>query len=262
VALVEDGIVRRVRGCSRAAAADLIVDAAAHDPELVVGLDFSFSMPAWWLAACGISAPAELWGDGDRLEGWLARCEPPFWGRPGRRRPPAGDRDPLRLTERCAPGHPASVFQIGGAGAVGTASLRGMPTLHRLRAAGVAIWPFDPWRPPVAVEVWPRMAIGALVKSRPEARRSWVASQGDQLRPAAAAAALASADALDAAAAGLWLARLQDRPHDGHEWSLARADPLARLEGWIAGVAHPTAPGGRPAPGRDRSGPPVGDNGP
>ena len=38
---------------------------------------------------------------------------------------------------------PKSVFQIGGAGSVGTASLRGMPVLQRLREAGFAVWPFD-----------------------------------------------------------------------------------------------------------------------
>ena len=36
---------------------------------------------------------------------------------------------------------PKSTFQIGGAGAVGTGSLRGMPHLLTLREAGCAVWP-------------------------------------------------------------------------------------------------------------------------
>jgi hypothetical protein len=238
VATTVDGIVESVRAATREQAGDLLVDAAHADPGLVAGLDFSFSTPAWWLDACGIAGPAELWADAGRLERWLADCRPPFWGRPGRRRPPTGG-DPLRLTERCAPGTPGSVFQVGGAGAVGTASLRGMPTLTRLRKAGFAVWPFDPWRSPVVVEVWPRLAIGPLVKSSPAARGGWVRTRRGRLSPGAAAAARHSPDALDAAAAALWLA---DHPFPGP----AADDPVVDREGWIAGVeAPPATPAGR-----------------
>lgn len=55
--------------------------------------------------------------------------------------------DELRRTDRERPAvggiRPTSGFQIGGAGAVGTGAVRGMPMLARLRAAGFAIWPFD-----------------------------------------------------------------------------------------------------------------------
>jgi len=147
-----------------------LVAAAAGEP--VVGLDFSFSLPGAWLLDQGIASASELWSDPERLEDWLARCLPPFWGRPGCRRPPSPPEAGYRRTElACAP-RPRSTFQIGGAGSVGTAALRGMPHLARLRAAGYAVWPFDPWLPPVVVEAWPRLAIGALVKSDPLARRA------------------------------------------------------------------------------------------
>src|ERR1035438_6219537 len=38
---------------------------------------------------------------------------------------------------------PKSPFQIGGAGAVGTGTLRGIPELERLHEAGFRVWPFE-----------------------------------------------------------------------------------------------------------------------
>jgi hypothetical protein len=52
---------------------------------------------------------------------------------------------------------PKSIFQIGGAGAVGTGSLRGMPWLAWLRRRGVAIWPFDAAGFVTAFEVYPSL---------------------------------------------------------------------------------------------------------
>ncbi len=138
---------------------------------MVVGFDFSFSYPAWFLRELGIGSAPEFWrlvadGQGER---WLHRdCEDGrFWGRVGSLRhgkKPAefcGEHahrmlrraetvlkvraeiaDPLAAA-RIAGIAPKSVFQIGGAGAVGTASLRGMPGLLRLREAGFRIWPYD-----------------------------------------------------------------------------------------------------------------------
>lgn len=220
---------------TRAEAAAAILTAAEREAELVVGLDFSFSMPAWWLDTCGVATAPELWADADRLEGWLADCPSPFWGRPGRRRPPRRGH-PLRVTERLAPGRPGSVFQIGGAGAVGTASLRGMPTLLRLREAGLSVWPFQPWALPAVVEVWPRLALGPMVKSDTDARRRWVGEHRTQLSDGdgMATSIAGSADALDAAAAALWLADRATTPRP------EVTDPIVVREGWIDGVPLPT----------------------
>lgn len=211
--------------------------------DLVVGFDFSFSLPARWLRQQHIATAAELWADAARLETWLERCEPPFWGRPGRRRPPGPPEDGYRLTElACAP-RPRSGFQVGGAGSVGTASLRGMPHLAALRSAGFAVWPFDPWRPPVLVEAWPRLALGRLVKSDPAARAAWVGAQGRRVPPALGAVAASSADALDAAAAALSLFE-RAGPHPRPD------DPvICELEGWIEGVPFAVTPSGPGAAG-------------
>ena len=139
----------------------------ADREEIAVGLDFSFSLPAWFLDQLGVHDGPELWEvvarDG---ESWLRECAPPFWDGAGRGRPVQQD---LRDTERAVAGFagvsPKSTFQIGGAGSVGTASLRGMPLLSRLRAAGFAVWPFDDPAWPMVLEVWPRLFTGPVVKS-------------------------------------------------------------------------------------------------
>ena len=75
---------------------------------------------------------------------------------------------------------PKSPFQIGGAGSVGTASLRGMPVLVRLREAGFRVWPFD--APalvakaprPLVVEMYTRLKTGAVQKSNAVARAAYL----------------------------------------------------------------------------------------
>jgi hypothetical protein len=208
---------------------------------LVVGLDFSFSLPAWWLAERGLAGVSELWrAAGECGERWLGECRPPFWGRPSRRRPEVlgPDRPPLRLTEQLvAPVgglRPKSTFQVGGAGAPGTASIRGMPTLARLRAAGFSIWPFDPPRWPVVVEIWPRLLTGPVRKADPAARRRHLESLARRSmafgsRPALVDLAASSEDAFDAAVSAVVMAErlrsLADLP--------AGLPPIAALEGWI-----------------------------
>jgi hypothetical protein len=217
----------------RAAIDQLIAAADRAAGAMVAGLDFSFSLPAWWLTVNRIGTVNELWADSARLEGWLAACAAPFWGRPGRPRPGLPAHQEYRRTELAATPRPRSTFQIGGAGAVGTGSLRGLPHLARLRAAGVGIWPWDPWVAPVVAEVWPRLALGGVVKSSPAARAQWVAGHRDALDDRAAARIEASDDALDAAAAALHLAL------DAGRVRPVPAGPTIALEGWIDGVAPP-----------------------
>jgi hypothetical protein len=59
----------------------------------------------------------------------LAACEPPFWGRPGKPNPHSKEQLCWRTDLKDGLGGEKSVFQIGGAGAVGTGSIRGMPHL-------------------------------------------------------------------------------------------------------------------------------------
>ena len=230
------GRVGPLAGRTRAGAAAPLVALAERDSDLIAGLDFCFSLPAWFLSHHRIHGVADLWDDAGRLEGWLAACEPPFWGKPGRPCPPDLGPRAWRAAELAAAAvgpRPKSVFQIGGAGTVGTGSLRGMPVLAALRAAGFSIWPFDPPHLPLILEVWPRHHYGGpLVKSSAAAR----AATAGRLLPARwRAAAAASEDAFDAAVTAVGLAALVPEilrnPLPAH--------PLAPLEGWIWGVPVP-----------------------
>ena len=67
-----------------------------------------------------------------------------------------------------------STFQIGGAGSVGTGSLRGMPHLRRLRQAGFSIWPFHSASPWTVMEIYPRLLTGPVHKSSHEHRARYL----------------------------------------------------------------------------------------
>ncbi len=193
-------------GEGRAAFERSLLRAAAHTPELVAGLDFSFSYPAAFLDQLGCADAPAFW---DRVaaegERWLNEPHPHFWGR-GRVGRPAGHVAPgwfgYRRTElKAKSGNtlPRSSFQIGGAGAVGTGSLRGIPMLARLRAAGFSIWPFDPPRLPLLVEIYPRLLTGPVVKSSLAARAEYLGRpEFAELPSRVRAAAEGSEDAFDA----------------------------------------------------------------
>jgi hypothetical protein len=182
-----------------------LIELARETPRMVVGFDFCFSYPVWFVREHGAKSAPAFWElvveHGER---WLGHeCDDArFWGRKGSHRTGkkpeefCGERlhRMLRATdidcklaavipeaERAARVKgitPKSVFQIGGAGAVGTASLRGMPVLKRLRAAGFAVWPFD--RPglgrgkPMVVEMYTRLNTGPVHKSNADARAAYL----------------------------------------------------------------------------------------
>ena len=129
---------------------------AERDPKVVVGLDFAFGLPEWFARQLGARDAHTLWRlVAEQGEEWLRNPEPPFW----RTRRPELDGSAFRRTEVAVTApriHPKSVFQLGGAGNVGTGSLRGMPFLLQL-AELFAIWPFDEPRLPLVVEVYPRL---------------------------------------------------------------------------------------------------------
>jgi hypothetical protein len=99
---------------------------------------------------------------------------------------------------------PKSPFQIGGAGAVGTGTLRGIPVLPRLVGAGFSIWPFAVARLPMLVEIYPRLLTGEVKKGDAEARKEYLAKKRRKDAAYAAlprvvmAKARASEDAFDA----------------------------------------------------------------
>src|SRR5262245_18910974 len=152
---------------------------------MVVGLDFSFSLPAWFLRERGYGSAPELWvASSVEAEAWLTDVRPPFWGTTGHPRPELPAH--LRVTEAAlvvGSTAPKSTFQVSGAGSVGAGSLRGFPVLHRLRGAGFAVWPFDDATSPVLFEVWPRLLTGPVVKTRADARARYLDAHEYELPP-------------------------------------------------------------------------------
>jgi molybdopterin-guanine dinucleotide biosynthesis protein B len=147
----------------------------------------------------------------------------PFWGCPKQRPRPglpslktvdyaALGLDEKRRVERENP--PAKpVWQLLGAGSVGSQALLGIPAVHRLAAlTGAAVWPFEPPRDLTLAEVYPSL----LAKA--------VAASGDPIPDRAQVRLLARA---------LYNLSRQDRLAP-----LFDTPPDALEEGWILGAGH------------------------
>jgi hypothetical protein len=228
-----DGEVIRLEcGRNRVEIAAHLMELASQDPDLVVGLDFAFSLPTWFIDERGLNNATELWAlAAEEAEHWLGRCEPPFWGRPGKSRPTMPAE--YRITDRAVPSMngilPKSVFQIGGAGAVGTGSLRGMPILHRLKSAGFSIWPFDNRSGPTIIEIYPRVLTDAVVKSNGVERTSRISSRYPMISDDVARKAGSSDDAFDALVSALVMESCASELRELR----ATTDHRVRKEGWI-----------------------------
>jgi len=237
--VVEGELVALSNGRNRGEVVDDLVALRTCTPGgLVVGLDFSFSFPAWFLRAQACGTAGEFWEtvavDGER---WLAECASPFWGRPGRRRPelPAHLRQ-AEASISVGGISPKSVFQIGGAGAVGTGTIRGIPHLRRLQANGFSIWPFDPASPWTVMEIYPRLCTGPVKKSSREHRRRYFAEAPWSVAPTFTTAIVESEDAFDAAISALVmddnLAKLANVGNPADPAGLPQTtDPVTLLEG-------------------------------
>lgn len=221
------GLVALECGRTREQLVQRVVQIAREHRRTVVGFDFAFSFPRWWCDVRGWTQVRDVWSamarEGEEL---LFACEPPLWGRPGKSRP---SHDGQRKTELDGPGSPKSVFQIGGAGAVGTGSIRGMPALLALNEAGFSIWPFDPAGWPRVVEIYPRELTGPVVKNSQSARLAYLEQKFPSLDSGAIATAAASEDAFDAAVSAIVMER-----HAGELAALEQAtDPFCEIEGAI-----------------------------
>jgi hypothetical protein len=196
-------IVDLANGRTREELVAHLVSLARHNPRMVVGLDFAFSFPAWWCAEQGWSSARDVWeAIAESGEGLIDSCEVPFWGRRGKRNPNPRHRHLRRseLEEEMAGAK--SVFQVGGAGAVGTASIRGMPHLLTLADNGFSIWPFaDGW--PRVIEIFPRVLTGPVNKSRWTIRHAYLLDRFPQQPTNLLERAAGSEDAFDAAVSGL-----------------------------------------------------------
>jgi hypothetical protein len=254
-------------GRTREEVCECLIAKAKRTPRLVAGIDCCFSYPAWFLAEQGCATVVDFWrkvaaGQGER---WLARSnrDSRFWGKPTKK--PVEFRgenmhrmmrltdlenkisaeialhDPVRAA-RVAGIAPKSTFQIGGAGSVGTATLRGIPTVLRLHDAGWRIWPFDAAKAdtPLLIEMYARLLTGAVKKSNPDARRKYLARKRKadaayrKLSRKVIQQAVTSEDAFDA------LICVMEMAAHRREFSSLKAtrDPIRRLEGitWIPGM--------------------------
>lgn len=152
-----------------------------------VGFDFAFGFPEGFTAAVtGHDDPLAIWGwleahimdspqANNRFEvaGLInARFDGigPFWGnasatdidalpRKGRDRTCRAFAERRQVETRIKGAFP--VWQLAGAGAVGSQTLMGLPVLERLRrrfAGKISVWPFELLETPVAfVEIWPSL---------------------------------------------------------------------------------------------------------
>ena len=199
-------LVRLESGRDREEVIAHLIQDAFTDPDVFIGLDFAFSFPCWFIEELGATSIEELWNlVSEQGEEWLGSCSHPFWGRPGTRKPNLPEH--FRVTEKHASefagANPKSIFQIGGAGTVGTGSIRGMPYLANLREEGFSIWPFHEFRTPLVIEIYPRLLTGAVRKADHYARAAYLAESCLEIDEEFARKAASCEDAFDAAVSAM-----------------------------------------------------------
>ena len=187
-----------------------LIECASGDSALVVGLDFAFGFPRWFADMNNAKSIAEVWQLAeDHGEEWLQHCPHPFWGRRDTSKPQ--DKELFRVTEQQVKkrfnfASPKSVFQIGGAGQVGTGSIRGMPCLPELRNNGFSIWPFDPVSSHMVIEIYPSILAGPINRANREERRRLLDGL-DEIDTDFADKAAQFVDAFDAAVSAVQMSR-------------------------------------------------------
>lgn len=202
---------------SRAVLAEWLMDLLSEDRPTIVGIDHAFSFPKDYMRRHGI----ETW-DGfldDFCRKWQTDRHRVHDLRPGITE--LGHKGELRLTDRWAQGT-KSVFHMDVPGAVAYSTLAGLPWIRKLRRTlrdDVHFWPFDDFRVPrgmsVVAEVYPSVF----------RRRYSSARKGDQKDAFSVCRWLQERDDFG------FLNRYIDPPLSEDERN------LARLEGWILGVA-------------------------
>ena len=128
------------------------------EPRIVVGFDFAFSAPRWFVhqTTPNASSAFDFWPIvEEQSSGWLACKVPPFWGRAAHPTKWPGIEEEFRATEKSMPRRPASFFQLVGANQVALGSLMGIPYLRKLKDEGWHIWPFDDGSFSSVIEIWP-----------------------------------------------------------------------------------------------------------
>lgn len=181
----------RTRAAAEAWLIDFFAAETAAGRRALVGFDFPFGYPAGVAETiCGEASALSLWdwfaahvedaedNANNRYDvaAKINRLYPgvgPFWGTPHAREiadVPArgndrkGDHPPERRACETVAKGAKTVWQLAGAGAVGSQVIMGLASLHRIRTAvpDVAIWPFQTgWTAPdgghVIVEIYPSL---------------------------------------------------------------------------------------------------------
>jgi hypothetical protein len=240
-------LVRLEGSRTRTELIELLIGETDRDPNLIIGFDFAFSLPAWYLQDRQLT-PHQLWAlladealtpamRRSGLARWMNSPELPFWTTV-QAHAQLGPEQEFRRTEddmRVPGTQPKSVFQLVGAGQVGRGSLYGMQALHRLAGAGFRIWPFDPPALPLVVEIFPRVLTGPVRKNSPSERERYLGAV--PMRPDLRRLAAASEDAFDAAISAVVMAAGVD------ELRALPDEPGYVLEGKIWRPRHPDALG-------------------
>jgi hypothetical protein len=254
--VVERGRVTCLEGGSdRRETVAWLTGCAGDGAPTLVGLDFPFAYAKPFLDRLGAPDFSALLARMAPLDGetaapgavdtfiagcgeWWAR-----WGRPGR-----GGHRTRRHVERLAALRGAESplralphgrgYRYVGPRQVGKAAITGLAAIAalKIRAPATRVWPFeDPAGARlVLAEIWPRLALGRVVKGDPAARRRYVRGlrqQGIRLCSAQEQLAGASDHAIDALAAAVAMASgrwpVRDR---------SALPPSAAREGWVLGV--------------------------
>jgi hypothetical protein len=174
MALVDEGQLRDLRnGFERDHVAEELIQLEQEHGRLIVGFDFAFSFPAWFVREEGAESGPAFWPiAARRLSRWIEgdELQAPFhkgrWG-DGPCAAFAG-RPSKRLTD---PPDADSCFHLQGPKQVGRGALRGFAVLASLRQAGFKVWPFDAANDSASlvVEIFPR----SLYRSRRIAKGMW-----------------------------------------------------------------------------------------
>ena len=198
--IAEDPLYHRNRQVAEGWITQFLTDEHNAGRRVLAGFDFAFGYPAGFgQVLTGSDDPFGIWdwfatrvhdtptaNNRFDLAGQINGLFPgtgPFWGnglardienlpRKGLARQGHGMTE-KRMAEQQAKGA-FPVWQLSGAGAVGSQVIMGLPVLARLRhhfGGRVAVWPFEPLTAPIAlVEVWPSLIAQTIAATCPPDR--------------------------------------------------------------------------------------------
>jgi hypothetical protein len=200
-----DRLVCLQPGRDRTDVINYVVEESKKTPKMIVGLDFAFSCPEWFVKSKNCCTIHDFWSLAkEQGEEWMNNL--PFWskGKP--------EQQPDREYRQCelVLGTPSSVFKLVGPAQVGRGSIRGMPFLLQLHRSGFSIWPFDLPGWPRAIEIYPRLFTVGVVKSDHDNRCRFLEKFKSQCSTSDLKHAENSDDAFDALASAFAMSQRLD----------------------------------------------------